>query len=372
MRLNVKFNPERAVFDLLNLSASPRLLMKIGFVVNRIETEKAVYTTTRLAHAAQRRGHAAYVIGVGDLVQKSDGSLHARAKIAPDKKFSTNETYFNALQKTETIRVEADDFDVIMLRNDPATDAVEHPWAAVAGYVWGQLAAARGILVVNDPHALADATNKLYFQHFPTEVRPATLITRAVEDVREFYDQHDSNIVIKPLQGSGGASVFLVGKGDKPNLNQMVEAITRDGYVVAQEYLSEADKGDVRLFVMNGKPLQVKGKTALFRRVNNSGDLRSNMHVGGKSEPAEYTEEMHHIVETVRPKLVADGMFLVGIDIVGDKLMEINVFSPGGFGSTHRFTGIEFSLAVIEDLERKVFYKTRYRHKVSNQTLATM
>ena len=198
------------------------------------------------------------------------------------------------------------------------------------------------------------------------------MITRNAQDVRDFYDEHKSNIVIKPLQGSGGASVFLAGPSDKPNLNQMVEAITRDGYVVAQEYLPAAVEGDVRLFVMNGKPLQVKGKTALFRRVNSSGDMRSNMHVGGKSEATPYTDEMHHIVETVRPKLVADGMFLVGIDIVGDKLMEINVFSPGGFGSTHKFTGIEFSLAVIEDLERKVFYKERYPHKVPNQTLATM
>ena len=337
--------------------------MKIGFIVNRIETETPVYTTTRLAHAAHRRGHQAYIIGVGDLVQQSDGTLHARAKIAPPKKYGTNETYFNALQKSEKKRVEAEEFDVIMLRNDPAADAVERPWASVSGYVWGQLASERGILVVNDPHSLADAVNKMYFQHFPVEVRPDTLITRSAEDVSEFYDAHKSNIVIKPLQGSGGASVFLVGKGDRPNLNQMVEAITRDGYVVAQEYMPAAAQGDVRLFVMNGKPLQVKGKTALFRRVNSSGDLRSNMHVGGKSEPAEYTEEMHHIVETVRPKLVADGMFLVGIDIVGDKLMEINVFSPGGFGSTHKFTGIEFSLAVIEDLERKVFTKSATRIK---------
>ncbi len=345
--------------------------MKIGFIVNRIETEMPVYTTTRLAHAAHRRGHRAYIIGVGDLVQKSDGILHARAKCAPAKKYGSNETYFNALQKSEKVIVEADDFDVIMLRNDPA-DAVEHPWASVSGYVWGQLASQRGILVVNDPHSLADAVNKMYFQHFPAQVRPATLITRAVEDVREFYDEHQSNIVLKPLQGSGGASVFLAGPGDKPNLNQMVEAITRDGYIVAQENLAEAKNGDVRLFVMNGRPLQVKGKTALFRRVNKTDDLRSNMHVGGKSEAAEYTPEMERIVETVRPKLVADGMFLVGIDIVGDKLMEINVFSPGGFGSTHRFTGIEFSLAVIEDLERKVFYKSLYKHKVPNQTLATI
>ena len=139
--------------------------------------------------------------------------------------------------------------------------------------------------------------------------------------------------MIKPLQGSGGKNVFLVGEDERANLNQMLDAVLRDGYCVAQEYLPAAAKGDVRLFVMNGRPLSCDGKIAAFRRVNKDGDARSNMHTGGESEPVEVTDKMRRLVEIVRPKLVSDGMFLVGLDIVSDKLLEINVFSPGGLGS---------------------------------------
>ena len=134
----------------------------------------------------------------------------------------------------------------------------------------------------------------------------------------------------------------------------MIDAVIRDGYCVAQEYLPAAPKGDVRLFVMNGRPLKHDGKYAAFRRVNKTGDARSNMHSGGESEPVEVTDKMLRLVEIVRPKLVSDGMFLVGLDIVEDKLIEINVFSPGGLGSSSEFAGIDFCEVVIHDLERKV------------------
>src|SRR5690606_31609580 len=134
--------------------------------------------------------------------------------------------------------------------------------------------------------------------------------------------------VLKPLQGSGGASVFLVRPDDIPNINQMIDAVSRDGYVIAQEYLPAATEGDMRLFMMNGRPLRVKGKYAAFRRIRSGGDMRSNGHAGGKLAEAEVTDTALRMAEIVRPKLVQDGMFLVGLDVVGDKLMEINVFSP--------------------------------------------
>ena len=135
--------------------------------------------------------------------------------------------------------------------------------------------------------------------------------------------------MLKPLQGSGGQAVFVL-KGRKPeNLNQIIETITRDGFVVAQEYLRGADRGDVRLFVMNGEALQVDGTFAAIRRRNQTDDPRSNMHAGGKAKPVAVTAEMLRLVELTRPKLVEDGMFLVGLDIIGSKLMEVNVFSPG-------------------------------------------
>ena len=126
--------------------------------------------------------------------------------------------------------------------------------------------------------------------------------------------------------------MFLINEDQHGNLNQMVEAVSRDGYVVAQEYLEAAAEGDMRLFMMNGQPLRYKGKYAAFRRLRSSEDIRSNIHAGGKKAKAVVDDVALHIAEIVRPKLVEDGMFLVGLDIVGSKLMEINVFSPGGLG----------------------------------------
>jgi glutathione synthase len=159
---------------------------------------------------------------------------------------------------------------------------------------------------------------------------------------------------------------------DIPNLNQMIEAVSRDGFVIAQQYLPAAENGDTRLFLMNGRPLQVKGKYAAFRRARTGGDMRSNIHAGGKLREAEIDSEALRIAEIVRPKLVQDGMFLVGLDIVGDKLMEINVFSPGGLGNAQKFTKINFCKYVIEALERKVQYVGFYGRNFDNIELNSL
>jgi glutathione synthase len=152
----------------------------------------------------------------------------------------------------------------------------------------------------------------------------------------------------------------------------MVDALLKDGYVIAQESLPAAEEGDVRLFMMNGRPLRVKGRYAAFKRVRHGDDIRSNMHAGGTVEKAIVTPEMLDICEMVRPKLVADGMFLVGLDIVGDKLMEINVFCPGGLDGMERLEGVNFSASVIEALERKCRYAKYYDRGFDNKTMATL
>ncbi len=164
----------------------------------------------------------------------------------------------------------------------------------------------------------------------------------------------------------------MVREDDLPNLNQMIDAVSRDGYVIAQQYLPAAEEGDMRLFVLNGRPLRVKGKYAAFRRVRSGGDMHSNIHAGGKLAEAQVSDAELHIAEIVRPKLVQDGMFLVGLDIVGDKLMEINVFSPGGFGSAQKFTKINFNKYVIGALERKVNYMKFYGRNFDNVDMCTL
>lgn len=348
--------------------------MKIGFMVNDIMTEQSGYSTTRLGMAAINRGHEAWIMGAGDFAYDVDERISARARTVSKKKYTKSDVYLKDLQGKSAVkeRITVDDLDVLMLRNDPSTDTGDRAWAQSAGVIFGRAAMRHGVIVVNDPNGLAKAMNKMYFQLFPEEVRPRTIITRDRDEIRKFAKEEGGNIILKPLQGSGGTGVFLVRKDDLSNLNQMVEAVSRDGYVIAQEYLPAANEGDTRLFLMNGLPLRHKGKYAAFRRVRTGDDIRSNIHAGGSLRQAELTDKFFEIAEIVRPKIVQDGMFLVGLDIVGDKLMEINVFSPGGLGSAQKFEKVNFSHAVIEALERKVDYMRYYRRNFDNVELASL
>jgi len=347
--------------------------MKIGFVVNAIGTEVAEYSTVRLALAATRRGHETWLMGVGDFTHQPGGAVAAHAAAAPGRRYRSESGYLKALQHPDSLgSISIDDLDVLVLRNDPADDQVDRPWAVTSGVLFAQLSAARGTLVVNDPASLANALNKTYFQHFPEGVRPRTLISRDAEDIAEFIDDLGGSAVIKPLQGSGGANVFFVTGDESANVSQMIDAVSRDGYIVVQEVLPDADQGDVRMFLMNGDPLVVDGKHAAFRRVSTTADRRSNMSVGGKAQPVKVDDAMLEVAAAVRPKLIEDGMFLVGLDIVGDTLMEVNVFSPGGLGTCETLYDAPFAECVVEALETKVETRAMYGSRIDNTRLATL
>lgn len=327
--------------------------MRIGFVVNQMPKEAAAYTTTGLALKASEMGHEVYYIGIGDLTYTQDELMGAHARKVPSQSFNSNVDFLDTMKKTEKKLITVKDLDVLMLRNDPSVDFENRSWAQNAGIVFGQLAKSQGVIVLNNPDSLANALNKMYFQYFPKSVRPETIITRNIDDIKAFYKEYNKNVILKPLQGSGGKNVFLVNE-DQKNLNQIVDAIARDGFVVAQEYLADAANGDVRLFLLDGEPIVVNGKIAGIHRVQAANDIRSNVHQGGKVKLPEFTKRMFELVEEVKPKLKKDGMFFTGLDIVGDKLMEINVFSPGGIGSASQIHEVDFFSPIIRAMEAKL------------------
>ena len=346
--------------------------MRIGFVVNEVSQEHTSYTTTGLALAAHKAGAEVFYMGVGDLAYNAEGDMCAHARRAPEVKSRNAGPFLKKIKEAPREKIKSSDLDVLMLRNDPAEDIEKRTWAQSIGVIFGQLAERQGVMVLNDPGSLNDAINKMYFQHFPEKVRPKTIITRDVSDVEAFFEQAKNKMVLKPLQGSGGRNVFLVTRKEAKNINQMFEAISRDGYVVAQEYLPEAKEGDIRLFLINGRPIEVKGKYAALHRLQKDGEIRSNIHRGGKAAKAVITDEMMELVEIVRPKLMRDGMFFVGLDIVGTTLMEINVFSPGGLNNASNLYGVDFVTPVIEAIEQKVRYRATYGKEISNRRLATL
>jgi glutathione synthase len=347
--------------------------MKIGMFVNDLASELADFTTTCLAREATARGHEVWYIEVEGFAYDPDDMVRARAVKVAEGDYDDGESYLAALRGDDAVeeRIEVAHLDVLMLRNDPSISAAEHPWTTDVGIIFGQVAVSRGVLVVNHPAGLARAKNKLYFQLFPRDVRPRTLITREEDRIKAFVDELDGRVVLKPLQGSGGKSVFVVREASN-NLNQMIEAVARDGYVIAQEYLPAAADGDTRLFLMNGVPLMLDGHYAAVRRATPAGEVRSNIHVGGKPTKAKIGETELRLAELVRPKLLEDGMFLVGLDIAGDKLMEINVFSPGGIHSIEKLEKVSFSGLIVDSLERKVEHGSHYLPRLGNRALAVL
>ena len=358
----------------MNAAPATSAPIKLGFVVNDVATEKNNYTTIRLARTAVNRGHQVALIGLGDFIYDANGTVRARAHVPRESHYADDDALLADLQgpDAEIHRISVEDLDVLMLRSDPAEEVVERPWAPNSGLLFAQLASLKHVIVLNDPTHLTDASNKTYFQHFPEEVRPVTCITLDADEIKSFIQSHDGYGVIKPLQGSGGQSVFVVTPDSGANLNQMIEAVTRDGYAIVQEYLPKAVDGDLRLLTLNGRPLCVDGKYACFRRYNDSGDARSNITAGGKIDMAVPDEDALRLAEIVAPKLMRDGMYLAGLDIVGDKMMEINVDTPGGINMAEELTGVDFSGHIVSDLERKVRLRDQYNRTLTNNELAMM
>ncbi|NNE00483.1 MAG: glutathione synthase [Pirellulaceae bacterium] len=343
--------------------------MRLGIVVNVMDSNEAGATTYRLAADAINMGHDVSIMSTGNLAYNPDDTIGAFARTVPPGRYNS-ERFLSVFKSDKAINqwITLDDLDVLLLRNNPSA---QKAWAQSAGIHFGRLAMRHGVIVLNDPNGLAKAMNKLYLQTFPESVRPRTLVTRSLSRIEKFLDD-EGRIIIKPLQGSGGTGVFIIRSNEEHNLPDIFESVSRDGYVVAQEYLPAAADGDTRLFLMNGIPLRHRGKYAAFRRIRSGDDIRSNIHAGGKLRRAELSDMDFRLAEMVRPRLVEDGMFLVGLDIVGDKLMEINVFSPGGFGSAQKFEKVNFTHAVLEALERKVDYMKFYRRNFANVDLATL
>ena len=346
--------------------------MKILFVVNDVNTEVDRAATTVLCTAASRRGHEVYVAGVKELEYFDDGHVGANARRGPGTEVESQQGFLDVVQgpDAEKVLISTRELDVIWLRYNPGEEGGE-AWTQNSPLLFGQLALEHGVVVLNHPYSLSWATSKMYFQQFPERVRPASIITRSYERVLDFHAAHGNKIVIKPLMGYGGADVFLVGE-DADNLHQIVESVGRNSYLIAQEYLPEAPDGDTRFFLVNGKPLLVDGKYAAVRRRSPDNDFRSNMSAGGRPEVPEITDDMLRLAAIVGPKLIKDGIFFAGLDIVGDKLVEINTISTGGLNIAGKLQERDFGEPVIEAVERKVFYKSHYGEHIRNIEIATL
>lgn len=350
--------------------------MNVGVLVNRAGpgTASPGATTYHLAAGLSAAGHRVHVFGPGDFTSDVSCEPLVYARAAPPaaerKRARSTRDYVRALNGAEAERgpLPLGALDVLLFRCNPF--ALKR-WAQEAAMDVARLAVEEGVLVLNDPAGLARASGKLYLQAFPEEVRPRTLVTRSRSRIEAFLEQQ-GRVVLKPVRGFGGSGVFLIEREDRTNLAQIVSSLTRDGFVVAQEYLPRAADGDVRIYLVNGLPLQARGRHAVVRRAPGGEDLRSNVHAGGEPRRAEMTDELLRVAAAVRPRLVADGMFLVGIDVAGDRILEINVHSPGGLDVVGGFEGVDFVAPLVRAIEAKHEHVRRLPGGFDNAAVATL
>jgi glutathione synthase len=349
--------------------------MRIAFLVGAIGSELRGTTTIRLAHAASHRGHEAWLIGADDLAADPDGRIRAQARRAARDRHDGLDEYLAEVRGDGAIaeRITVSDLDILLLRLDPGTDAPARPWALEIGYLFGQLAARHGVIVLNHPATLARPLDKLTLELLPEEIRPRTLITRDPAEIRAFA-RDQGTVVIKPVQGAGGSGVFVVRPEDLPNINPMIESVSREGYVIVQEYLAaaEAEEGELCLFLMNGEPLRHKGRTAAFRRHRARGGAERDPSAAARRSRAIVGDEALRIAEAVRPKLVADGVFLATLEMAGGKLIGLDVFAPGGLASAYEVERVPFSAAIIDSLERKFAHAKSHGRVFDNLAIATL
>jgi glutathione synthase len=212
----------------------------------------------------------------------------------------------------------------------------------------------RGIPVINRPRGLCRALTKLSLLELPPSLRPRTLVTRDPSAIERFLEEQRDRVVIKPLDGTRGMDVFVLERtGSRANTKQIIDVVLRRGYAMVQEFVPGAEQGDVRVTVVNGRVLQIDGQPAAVARVPSGSDFRSNLHAGGKAQATGVSEAMHEAVSQIAPYLKREGLAHVGVDFVGGRILELNVFSPGGLYPSERLYGRDFSSAVIEAFEQQ-------------------
>ena len=312
--------------------------MRFVFVMDPVSTVIVDEDTSfALMLEAQARGHRV------DHCVPSDVGLRGRRVVARVRQASMQFEAEDPITLGEPQDIDLVDADAVFIRKDPPFGDAYLWLTLVLDYLEGST------LVVNNPRGLREANEKLYAHHFP-EIVPPTIMTSHADEIHHFLSDIGGHAVIKPIDGHGGESVFRLAHGDT-NLNALIEAVTHLGSrnAIVQALIPEVyDEGDKRILLVDGELLGVVG------RVPSKGDLRSNVHVGGSATPATLTDADRKIVETLRPRLLADRLFFVGLDVIGGKLIEVNVTSPTLLQQMSRLCGDNLSTRVIERLEEKV------------------
>jgi glutathione synthase len=310
--------------------------MNLLFVADPIESFKTYKDTTfAMMREAQQRGHRLAVCEPRDIRW-----LHGEGVTSQIRDIELTGAADDWFKVQGQRRAALHGFDAVVMRKDPPFDS-EYFYST---HLLGQ-AEREGAHVFNSPAALREHPEKLAILEFPQFTAP-TLVTRSAQDIRDFHAQH-GEIILKPLDGMGGAGIFKVGR-DGLNLGAIVETLGRDGAtsVMVQKYLPQISDGDKRVLVIGGRPVPYA-----LARIPQGGEVRGNLAAGGRGEARPITAREREIAEALGPVLAARGLLLVGLDVIGDCLTEINVTSPTCFQEIAAQTGCDVAALFMDALQ---------------------
>ena len=312
--------------------------MKLLFVADPLETFKTYKDTTfAMMRAAAARGHALFACEPKDLVWQRGGRVSAPLRTIALAAAGSAAWFVETAPAAATALAEV---DAVVMRKDPPFDS-EYFYAT---HLLSQ-AEREGARVFNAPRALREHPEKLAILEFPQFIAP-TIVTRDEAAIKRFHAEQ-KDIVLKPLDGMGGMGIFRVG-ADGLNLGSITETLNRNGTttVMAQRYLTEITAGDKRVLVIDGVAVP-----HALARIPQGSEIRGNLAVGGKGIAQPLSARDREIAEAIGPTLAARGLLLVGLDVIGDCLTEINVTSPTGFQEITEQSGFDVAAAFVAALE---------------------
>jgi len=312
------------------------MTLKVAIQMDHISTVHIEGDSTfAMGLEAQARGHSLFHYEP-DRLQLRDGQVRARIETMELRDIKGDHYALGPDEDTDLLEM-----DVVLLRQDPPFDMAYITTTHMLERIHPKT------LVVNDPASVRNAPEKILVTEF-ADYMPETLITSDPLALAEFRKEM-GDIILKPLYGNGGAGVFLLSKADMnfTSLLEMFQQAFREP-LIAQRYLKEVRAGDKRIILIDGEPV------GAINRVPSKTDARSNMHVGGKAEPAQLTKREHEICEAIKPALLERGLLFVGIDVIGDYMTEINVTSPTGIREVKQFSGTDIASLFWDAVEKRL------------------
>ncbi|MEO7320679.1 MAG: glutathione synthase [Nitrosospira sp.] len=314
--------------------------MKLAFILDQLDSIKTYKDSSyAMMREAASRDHQLFSLQQGDLAWKDDQAVgFARALQLTDKVQGGNEPRWYRAGEPEEIPLQ--EFDAVLMRKDPPFD-MEYVYTT---YLL-ELAESQGARVINSPRAVRDHNEKLAIARFP-QFTPPTLVTRQESLIRDFLAEH-RDIVLKPLDGMGGASVFRIHSADH-NISVIMETLTHYGTrtIMAQRYIPEIAQGDKRILLIAGEPVPYS-----LARIPKPGETRGNLNAGATGVAQPLTARDREIAQALGPALHDKGLMLVGLDVIGDYLTEINVTSPTCVQEIADQTGFNSAEMIIDALE---------------------